>query len=245
MVFLHGFNESIEIWEPLIDKLTDSFTCVCIDLPGFGKSTLPSQLTIPFIGDACMDVIRFLNLERPVLIGHSMGGYIVLDMIRKHENEFSGASLFHSTADPDSEEKIENRKKTIEFLNHNPKEGFLKIFIEGLFAPFNRGKQKYKFIENPIYGTSQVSVINATKAMMERESSIDVLEKSEIPWLFIAGKYDQHLKIEQLSLQASFCKKSQFYILNNSGHLGMIEEPENSAILLKKFMKWIFEIKKT
>ncbi|MFM9944901.1 MAG: alpha/beta fold hydrolase [Bacteroidia bacterium] len=239
LIFLHGFNENFEIWDLIIPEISSNYQCICIDLPGFGKSPLPSNLTIKYMADAVNRVIEELKIIKPIVIGHSMGGYVTLELARQHPLLLSGGGLFHSTALADTEDKKINRIKTLDFLNTNPLDSFFKIFISGLFAPQNLKSGLLKPTENIIHQTSKNSVMAGIKAMLERTDSTDVLKNSSIPWLIVAGKYDGLLPVEQLSLLASYCPMAMFEILFNSGHLGMIEEPEISAEIIFKFANWI------
>jgi len=242
IVFLHGFNESVFVWDLVIPDLSNQFQCICIDLPGFGKSGLPANLSMSYMADAVYRVLDELKLEKPVIVGHSMGGYVALELIHKHPDYLSGAALVHSTALADTDEKKANRIKTIEFLEKNPLDAFFKVFIQGLFAPFNLNHKNLEFVNELVFKTNKNSVMAATKAMMEREDRTEVLRNVEIPWLFIAGKHDQLIPIKSMSLQSSYCNKALFKILQNTGHLGMIEEPEKTAQIIQEFLNWITSI---
>ncbi len=242
LVFLHGFNENITIWNEVISTLSNAFKCIVIDLPGFGKSPLPSNLTIGYLSDAVMRVIREEKLSKPIVIGHSMGGYVVAQMVLDYENEMAAAALFHSSARKDSAEKLENRTKTLEFLKNNPVEAFFKVFVEGLFAAPNRRSQFLNRANSIIGNTGVASVEAGLTAMMNRPDRLEVLKNSNLPWLFICGKHDAHLPLSDLAYQASLTKKSMFEILENSGHLGMIEEPEKSTEIMINFAKWVNQI---
>ena len=241
LIFLHGFNENSKIWDWVIPTIQKDFTCITIDLPGFGRSPLPGNLTLDYMANAVYRLIEELNLLNPVIIGHSMGGYVCLEIGIKHENKLGGIALFHSTAVPDSEQKIENRLKTLAFLNSNPIEAYYKIFLSGLFSQINLKNEVYQTAEKIIIQTKIESIIAGTKAMIERKGRLDLLTNSNLPWLLIAGKNDQLIPIESLSLQASFCKKAMFEILSESAHAGMLEEPEKSSKIIMNFAKWVFD----
>ena len=239
LIFLHGFNENSHIWDQVIPTVSQNYQCLLIDLPGFGKSPLPSSLTIKYMADAVHRVIEDLGMLKPVVIGHSMGGYVILELAHHYPELLSGAGLFHSTAFADSEEKKENRKKTLDFLDKNPLESFFKVFIQGLFAPQNLKSEFLNTAGSIIYQTNKNSVMLGTTAMMERPDRTEVLKNSKIPWLLIAGSYDQLIPLDHITLQASYCNKALIEILNNSGHMGMIEEPERSSEIIMKFAEWV------
>lgn len=239
LIFLHGFNENLKVWDSIIPAVSKSYKCIVIDLPGFGLSPLPGNLTIKYMADGVYRIIEELKIDKPIVIGHSMGGYITLDLVGNHPDLLGGAGLFHSTALADTDEKKFNRLKTLEFLDKNPVEAFYKVFIPGLFAQQNLKTELLKMAEGIIHTTGKNSVIAGTTAMLERADRTDVLKKSMIPWLFIAGNYDQLIPMEQISLQVSYCHKAMFEILHNSGHMGILEEPGKSSEIIMKFADWV------
>ena len=240
IIFLHGFNENITIWDSILTPISKKYQCICIDIPGFGKSPLPTNLTLKYMADAVHRIIEQLELIKPIIIGHSMGGYVLLELVHHYPDLFSGSGLFHSTAIPDTNERKANRLKTIEFLDHNPVAPFFKIFIEGLFAPQNLKLKYIKQAEAIICKTHKNSAIAGVKAMLERTDRTELLKQSHMPWLLIAGQSDQLIPVEQIAIQASYCQRAMIEILYNSGHLGMIEEPEKSSEIILKFAKWIY-----
>lgn len=240
LIFLHGFNENSSVWDLMIPNVSKHHQCIVIDLPGFGKSPLPANLTIKYMADAVHRIIEEQKIYKPIVIGHSMGGYVSLELVHNYPELLKGVGLFHSTAIADSDEKKDNRLKTIEFLDKNPVEAFFKVFIPGLFAPQNLKSELLKLTENVVKQTHKESVIAGTKAMLERADRTDVLKNSKIPWLFIGGQYDQLIPMEQISLQTSYCNKAMIEILINSGHIGMIEEPDKSSEIILNFAEWCF-----
>jgi pimeloyl-ACP methyl ester carboxylesterase len=239
LIFLHGFSENSKVWYQMFPFISKEYQCIRIDLPGFGKSALPINLSLNFMAHAINRVITELELIKPILIGHSMGGYVCLEMKALFPDLMSGIGLFHSTAIEDSPEKKENRLKTIDFLQKNPLENFFKVFLPGLFANPNFRSDLLDTVEAIIKETKKESVIAGVKAMLDRVDRIELLKASNMPWLFIAGLHDQIISVENMSLQASYCKKSMFEILFHSGHLGMLEEPKKSSEIILNFAKWV------
>jgi len=239
LIFLHGFNENSHVWDLIIPTISKQYKTIIIDLPGFGKSPLPSPLSLHYMANAVHRIIEELNLVKPIIVGHSMGGYVCLELAQHYPNLMSGSALFQSTAIADTSEKKENRIKTLDFLHKNPVESFYKVFIPSLFAPQNLKSDLLNFTQNIINQTAKESVIAGTGAMLQRTNKSDVLINSSIPWLFVAGKYDQLIPTEQMALQASYCSRAMFEILFNSGHMGMLEESEKSSEIILKFANWV------
>lgn len=238
LVLLHGYLESLDIWQVHQEKLADKYTVVCIDLPGHGKTDHLSEVhSMPLMAEIVKTILDEEEIEQCVLVGHSMGGYATQAFARKYPERLKGIGLFHSQAAADNETAINNRKRTIEFVKEG-KSTHINQFIPTLFAPENRERFKQQ-IEIQIEAANKMpkeSIIAAQAGMMERESGLDVLLDSKVPVLFIAGKKDARIPIEKILSQAALPKTSELLLLGNAGHMGWIEEQSKTIRALDGFM---------
>jgi len=178
---------------------------------------------------------------RGALIGHSMGGYIALAFAEKFPQAFSALGLFHSTAFADSEEKKATRRKGIAFIRENGAHEFLKTVIPNLFSPGFKEENPaiiQKFIADQHNFTPE-ALVSCYEAMIVRPDRTAVLQKAVEPVLFIMGKYDNAVPMDDVLKQVHLPEKSYIHILQNSGHMGMMEEKENSQEILSTFLNSI------
>jgi pimeloyl-ACP methyl ester carboxylesterase len=203
--FLHGFCESLRLWDPIIEQLREKYTCWSLDLPGFGRS---AACMIPEISRQAAffcDILRKQGTKETILIAHSMGGYIGLEMLNQDPELIRGLALIHSTARKDSPANSELREKSIDFLRSNTAESFLKPFSKRLVS-----EQHYPELESKLWQlisqTSKTSIIDAQKQMMNRSDHLHTLKASDSPILFICGDSDDFFKAEDLFYQASICQ---------------------------------------
>jgi pimeloyl-ACP methyl ester carboxylesterase len=99
-VLIHGIGVSSKYFEPLRDELSRQFRVVCIDLPGFGRSARASHtLSIVGLAKVANQVIAQLGIERPVLVGHSMGCQVVTEQYVQQPDGVSGMVLIGPTVD--------------------------------------------------------------------------------------------------------------------------------------------------
>ena len=83
IVLLHGFLESLCIWDEFVNELSKDFKVLTIDLPGHGKTENFSEVhTMEFMAETVKAVLEHLKIEKCVLIGHSMGGYVRLLLLK-------------------------------------------------------------------------------------------------------------------------------------------------------------------
>jgi pimeloyl-ACP methyl ester carboxylesterase len=179
LVFIHGFCESNKIWTDLSTHLSDEYRIICPDLPGFGKSTLPGQgFTLEQIADQLVDWLKSLEISECIAIGHSLGGYIALEMLRKHQEFVKAIGLFNSSAFEDSEDKKENRNKLIQFIDNNGVAPFLKTFVPSLFYPPTSKHYQHIIdeIEKDGLSIKPESVMRYAAAMRDRRDGTDLLK---------------------------------------------------------------------
>ena len=133
LVLLHGFLEDSRMWDGMISSFESKGLVVRIDLPGHGKSeTLGSVHSMEEMADAVHKVIDFLGLEKPIVLGHSMGGYVALAYAQNYKH-LGGLGLFFSTPHADSLERQIMRERS-ERLVTNYKDDFIRTAIPQLFS---------------------------------------------------------------------------------------------------------------
>ena len=244
LCFLHGFCEDSTIWESTINHLSKTYTCVSIDLPGFGRSKFLEFQSIPELADTVFHILQHEKIESPIIFGHSLGGYIACEYASKYPQNISGIGLVHSTSMVDSESKKENRKKAINFIKKHGTSDFFQLFIKNLVAKNNQLLIDSKLIE-VIQNTPKKSVINGMNAMMNRSDHSHLLSQVDYPVLFILGDKDEHYSKNEIFNQASKCKLAQLEVIKNSGHLSMVENEMAFRITIQKFLWFCDSMKKT
>ncbi|MFC1732126.1 alpha/beta fold hydrolase [candidate division KSB1 bacterium] len=242
IVLLHGFLESLHIWDYFITELCKTFQVICIDLPGHGKSECIEEVhTMKLMANVVLSVLNFLNVNQSVMIGHSMGGYVTLQFAEQYPEKLKGFGLFHSHAAADSEEAKKNRERTIDIIQKDHL-GFISNFIPDLFAAEN--VQKYKgaieILKKSAFQTPKEGIIAALKGMKERSSKINLLKNTSSPVLFIIGKEDKRIPIESIQEQIALPAHSETLILDKIGHMGYIEAQSVTLLTLKFFLNKIY-----
>jgi pimeloyl-ACP methyl ester carboxylesterase len=243
ILLLHGFLESLEIWDEFASVLSKEFTIVRIDFPGHGKSDNFSGVhTMDFMASCAKAVLDHLNISNCLITGHSMGGYVSLAFAENYPQFAKGIVLFHSQAAPDSTETRENRERTINIVKKSRSE-FIRQFIPELFSPDNISKFT-KEIENLIRIASEVKdagIIAALEGMKERKGWQELLSVSDLSFLFIIGKQDSRIPTKLVMDQALIPKHSEVMLLENVGHMGFIEASQKTLLTLRYFSLKCFE----
>ena len=239
VILLHGFGETGDVWNEWKQPLLSQYSLIIPDLPGFGSGDLPSDtLTIPSIADMIKAIIDQETSHEPVMIGHSMGGYVTLAFEEKYPATLSRLGLFHSTAEADTEEKRQNRQKAIRFIEQKGPELFVEEFIPNLFAPsFVENRQDV--VHNMTERAKQLpadALIASYKAMMDRPSTKHVLDRTTKPVLFISGREDNIVPYREVLHQSLLPRVSAINLFRDIGHMGMIENPKATQAAVLQFM---------
>jgi pimeloyl-ACP methyl ester carboxylesterase len=238
VILLHGFPMHREVWNEFSEKLSDSFTVYTPDLPGFGKSPILSgDFNLQDVAERMIRWMKELGIVRPSVVGHSMGGYVALEMVRKEPGLFSGLGLFHSTAMADNAEKKDSRTKVIQFIDENGVLAFTSNFIQPLFADQNH--PAIPFVKDITTKASAEAVKGYTKAMRDRHDTRNILASFGGPVLIIGGEKDKGIPAETLQQQALLNKNTSVHILPDTGHMGMFENPADTLGMIRSFLRKI------
>lgn len=231
IVLLHGYLESMDIWDDFSNLLIPAMRVIAIDLPGHGISEVKGEIhTMEFLADTVKAVLDELGIRKYFLTGHSMGGYAALEFLRKYPDKLSGFILFHSTPDPDTEEKKANRQREINIIDSGKKELLMSTAGNG-FAADNRKKfaDDIEDLKELIVLTDDEGIKALLRGMMERRDSNDVLKESDVPELLIFGRKDEYIPLETAEKIIAGHPQAKVMWLENSGHMGFIEEPQTAA----------------
>lgn len=240
VVLLHGYLESSEIWKSFSDELKPYFRIIRIDLPGHGESGILHKIqTMEQLAEASRFVLDALFIDRCVLIGHSMGGYVTLAFTELYNERLLGFSLFHSTPFPDTLEKKQSRDKEIELVKQNKKDLIINTNVSKVFADDNLDilQEDVERVKEIARKTSDEGIIAALEGMKLRPDRSEIIKKSNIPFMLILGKKDNHIPFENMMSRIEVNQMGELNVLENSGHIGFIEEPGKSADLIKSFVQ--------
>ncbi|WP_424492553.1 alpha/beta fold hydrolase [Salinimicrobium sp. GXAS 041] len=226
LILLHGFLESGKVWEEFIQEYEKERQIVTIDLPGHGKSGCFDEVhSMEEMAEAVHQVLSTLNIQKADFAGHSMGGYVALAYLEKYPEEINKLILLNSTPAADSEEKKQNRERSISVVKKN-KAAFVSMAISNLLSPENSEKfrnelsiMKKEAEEFPLQG-----IIAALEGMKIRTSRIDVLKNFIGDKYILTGEKDPILPYQDIKKLAEETECSLFTFPD--GHLLPIENKD-------------------
>jgi pimeloyl-ACP methyl ester carboxylesterase len=186
-------------------------------------------------------VLDQAKVRRYVIAGHSMGGYVALAFAELFPDNISGLCLFHSTSYADSEEKKKDRDRVIRLVKKEHKHYVAEVTTT-LFAPESLKKipQQVNKTKQIAAATSRQAIISSLEGMKERKSRDLILKFADYPVLFIVGKKDSAINYETMYPQMGLCKYPVVLMMEEVGHMGFYEAPDETLNELWKFSERCF-----
>jgi len=242
IVLLHGYLESSEVWNGFGHKLAGDFRVLSVDLPGCGLSGIYGEIhSMEFMATALMELIKSLGIPKVFMTGHSLGGYVTLAFLELHSSFLSGYCLFHSQPFADTPAALDKRKREIEIVKLGKKnlmypDNVIRMFATSNLEKFADALQRSKDIASRIPGEGIIAVL---KGMMTRPSRLQIMEKGQVPCLWILGTMDNYIPCEEIQAKVKLPSNAKAVVLDGSGHMGFVEEEELSVKIVSEFVKKI------
>ena len=240
VIFIHGFPYEHSMWESQISRLKNDFYCVTYDVRGLGESAVgDGQYTMEAYVDDLFSVIAELKLDKPVLCGLSMGGYISLRAVEKAQDLFSGLILCDTKSEADDDAARLKRAAGINQINSGEFQKFVDSFVTYCFAeeaPVDLKEVFEKTLEKS-RAQNPVGVKGAIIAIMSRTDTTSFLPQIKIPTLVICGSFDRLTPPSVMRSLAEKIPHSEFAVIPRSGHMTPLENPESVNDIIAGFLK--------
>lgn len=238
IVFLHAFPLSRTMWEPQVTALVGECRCIPIDLRGFGDSAASPPFTVDRYADDVAAVLDTLQIERAVVAGLSLGGYVAFAFWRRHRERVRGMVLADTRAGADTAENVTRRKYLIELANTRGSAAVANAQIAGLVGKTTRDKRPdiYDAVHRSIAQAQVDGIVGALGAMMTRPDSTPTLPTIDVPTVIIAGSEDVATPPRESRAMHAAIPGSRIEILQQAGHLSNVERPAAFNTVVAEFL---------
>lgn len=231
IVLLHGYLETLYIFQEFTTLLAhNGYRVISMDLPGHGLSgSNPDINTIPFCSSLVHSMLRDIcRVENCILAGHSLGGYIAMDFIKKYPQMVSELIILNSTPFPEPEGKEKDRKREMDLILSSKLHIMAAMGIPKMYAEQNLRRCDQKIEETvEICETHDPAGIVATiKGFIAREESVSALKEAKMPVKFICGDMDSFISNADAATIREALPNVQCYTISGTGHNSFIEAPE-------------------
>ena len=224
VVFLHGFMESISMWQ-FIEENEFPFQCILIDLPGHGKSELWDANESPslnFMAAEVQKLIQFLGIQNYHVVGHSMGGYVAM-ILKETDDYCQKVVLLNSTFKEDSDVKKRDRVRVAD-LALKAKNLFIQEAIPGLFYRFEKDDSCVQDLIEEAKQMEGQAIAYAALAMRERTNTFHLMNNFPNEIFVVQGKYDPLISCEIMQ-EDLMNHSNQLIVLEDVGHMSHFENP--------------------
>ena len=240
IIFIHGFPFDHKIWDLQVNYFKNNHNCITYDIRGLGQSPVgDGQFTMEGFVDDLFNLIEMHSLDKPVLCGFSMGGYIALRAVERNEKKFKGLVLCDSKAEADNNQGKINRANGIKEINNLGTEKFVENFVQKCFSEnfINSNKKEYEEVLNRSKRSSSIGLKGCLLAMAGRTDTTDYFSKLKIPALLICGEMDKLTPPDVMQALAGKLNHAEFVLIPRAGHVSSIENPTVFNSSLEKFLK--------
>lgn len=227
IMLLHGYPLDHSIWQPLIPLMKDEARLIMPDLRGHGRSPVPDGVyRMPSMAEDVLVLLDRLGVQKVVLAGHSMGGYVALNFARAYPQRLAGLALVASHCFADEKERAANRIATAQKVDESED---IQFIADAMLPDLTTDPSLQNRIKEMILSTKPKGISAVLRGMAERETMVDTLAAIQKPVLIIAGGEDKLISTDRVKEMSSLMKKPWVAIIPGAGHLPMLEKTKETA----------------
>jgi pimeloyl-ACP methyl ester carboxylesterase len=225
------------MWAPQVEALAGTYQVIVPDLRGFGaaRDQAVEEAGMDLLAD---DVARLLDdrgLDRVVLGGLSLGGYVALAFMRRHADRVSGLVLLDTKATADGDQARDDRLKMAERVLAEGNGFVAEAMLPKLLGETSREHRPevVSKVATLIREQAPQAIAGAQRGMAARSATTDVLATISVPTLVVTGEEDAVTGPEVGRDLAAGIPGARFLLVEEAGHLVNLEQPEivNEALL--------------
>jgi pimeloyl-ACP methyl ester carboxylesterase len=229
LVLLHAFPLSSAMWATQHWLLADTCRLITPDQRGWGDSPLGDEKpSMDALVDDLALLLDDLKLDKVVLGGASMGGYVTMAFLRRYPDRVSGLVLANTKATADNDNAAANRIGIAHALEHtHSAEPLIESVFTNLLGKTTRSAKPAvaDAVKAAIRATPPEAAAWAEYAMASRADSLDVLRAANVPALIIAGEEDALITERDIAAMAEALPDVKVVEIPHAGHLTAIEDP--------------------
>lgn len=228
LVLLHGFPHDRSLWRPQLAAAPPGVCVVAPDLPGFGESASLADASFDSWADGLAGLLDALQMERAIVGGLSMGGYLAFAFWRRHPARVRALVLADTRPGADSDEARTNRRALQGLARAEGAAAVADRMITGMVGRTTR-EQRPAVVATVTAMMRRVSIpaiTDALDAMMEREDSTPTLETIRVPTLVLCGEEDVLTPVSESRAMHAAIVGSSLALIPSAGHVSNIEAPE-------------------
>jgi 3-oxoadipate enol-lactonase len=242
VIFIHGFPLDKTCWEKQLNFFKRTNRVIAHDIRGFGESGNNSEK--PSIELFAEDLIEFMNeleIQKAIICGISMGGYIALNAITRHQERFEALILCNTQCGADSIEARDKRHFSIQQIEAGGIQDFASAFLKKAFTEhgWQHHKELIEKLKAKIISTSPKILTSTLAALLQRKDMCMALENIKVPTLIVSAKEDTVIPLSASEILHKGIQGSTLVSIEKAGHFCNFEQPEEFNKVVGKFIAGI------
>ncbi|HXH22737.1 MAG TPA: alpha/beta fold hydrolase [Dehalococcoidia bacterium] len=239
LVLIHGYPLNRRMWDPQVEGLSDAARVIAIDLRGHGESQAPFWLTtVDTYADDVRGLMDHLGIDKAVIGGFSMGGYVAFAFLRKYPERVRGLILADTRAQPDAPEGKAARFQSALTAQQRGPGAIAEAMIGRLLSQksMDERPELVARVRAIMESTPVQGMAGDLMAMAERPDSVPMLASISVPTLVIVGEADGLTPPADSQLMAERIPGAKLEIIPGAAHLSNMEEPEHFNRVVREFL---------
>jgi pimeloyl-ACP methyl ester carboxylesterase len=236
LLLLHAFPLDARMWRAQVEALADRVPVVAPNHPGFGGTEpVPDVMTMDLAASSAIRAMDEAGLERAVVCGLSMGGYVALELWRRSRERIAGFVFADTKAGADTEEAAANRRALAERLRTEGA-GFFADGPPGLLSDHASDETRAR-VRALIADQPAEAIAAASLGMAQRPDSTSDLNGIDVPTLVVTGADDTLIPSHVTSEMAERIPGAELAVIERAGHLVNLERPDEFGGLLDAHLR--------
>jgi len=236
VVFLHGYPFDHTIWNPLVPRLETMAHLILPDLRGFGQSPITEgAYTMRLMAEDVVSLLDSLKIDKAVIVGQSMGGYIAMNFAHAYPSRLAGLGLISTQAVADNPEQRQNRYNTIETATKKGIKSVADAMLPKLLAKAEFNDQVHAIMMH----ANVKGVVGALKGLAERPDATEWLSGIQVPSVVVIGRKDVMVPAERAHTMVRLLPWSWLVEIPDVGHMPMMEAPDAVADAFQQLVRTV------
>ena len=244
LVLLHGYLETMYIYTELVEALKDRYRVIVIDMPGHGLTdSAPADEagrrvnSLEFQARVVAAVLDKCGVDKAVIAGHSMGGYVTLQFLKDFPERAQAAILLHSNPYADSPEKQADRQREEQLIADGKLLSLAALSIPKMYA-----EENLRACDEKIRETVELcethdpeGIIASLEGLRTRPDLQSVMQAPPVPLMLVHGYHDNFLPLETVAKFKTEFPAVQYQLIPDTGHNSFIERPDAAVAAIEAF----------
>ena len=241
VLLLHAWPLKAAMWASQVGALGGRFRFIAVDFRGFGSSGAPddpAQYSMDAFAADAAAVLDATEIERAVVCGLSMGGYVTFALLRQKPDRVAGIVLADTRAEADPPERVEQRTAQQQQVAREGTGGLVDTLVSGPLLSDTTRSRKPDVVERvrTLADNPSAGYIGGLEALKTRPDSTPQLTSISVPTLVVVGEEDALAPPDVARSMHEHIGGSEMVVVPEAGHLSNLESPDVFTGALARFL---------